>query len=253
VFAASGLIIRDGIFYIVSDDEVSLLYGSPATGFVSYAFWNECLPEEPVARKKLKPDFECLVLKGASLYILPSFSRENRSTAVRVDLTHDQISGHELLDLSELRENLSAKLSDLNIEGALNLNGEFFLFQRGNGKNGTSAVLRGTDLSDRDMKIIPLTLPHLGKIPLTITDATARDKEIWFLAVAENTDSTYLDGEITGSFLGRLDEKFEVLDFMKLDFPHKPEGLAFAADGSLFVVTDDDSRAKPSRLFKTRI
>lgn len=253
VFAASGLVIRDGIFYIVSDDEISLIHGTPADGFVAYPFWKEVLPEDPVARKKLKPDFECMVLKGASLFILPSFSKKNRITGVRVDLSHDRITGHQILDLSDLHERLDKKVPDLNIEGALYLNDELLLFQRGNGKNGTNAIIRGRDLNDQAMQVVPLTLPHLGKIPLTITDAAFRDNEIWFLAVAEDTESTYLDGEVVGSFLGRFDEHHVVKDLFKLELPHKPEGLSFMPDGTLYLVTDDDSRDKPSRLFRVTL
>jgi hypothetical protein len=253
VFAASGLIIRDGIFYIVSDDEVSLLHGSPKDGFKAYPLWDEVLPEDPATRKKLKPDFECLALKGASLFILPSFSKKNRITGVRVDLTHDGICGHQILDLTDLRENLTETVPDINIEGAMFLNNELLLFQRGNGKNGTNAVIRGKDFNDTSMKIIPLTLPHLGKVPMTITDVAYRENEIWFLAVAEDTESTYLDGEVLGSFLGRFDQSFGVKDLFKLELPHKPEGLAFSQDGFLYMVTDDDSRNKPSRLFRINI
>ncbi len=253
VFAASGLIIRDGIFYIVSDDEVSLIHGTPEKGFVTYPFWNEILPEDLASRKALKPDFESLALKGASLFILPSFSKENRITGVRVELTHNGICGHQIIDLTDLRESLKAKVEDINIEGAIFLNDELFLFQRGNGKNGTNAIIRGKDFTDTSMQVIPLTLPHLGKIPLTVTDAAYRDKEIWFLAVAEETESTYLDGEVSGCFLGNLNKHFAVKDLFKLELPHKPEGLAFSPDGFLYMVTDDDSRKKPSRLFRIKI
>lgn len=253
VFAASGLIIKDGVFYIISDDEVSLLHGSPEAGFISFSLWNEDLPEDAAIRKKLKPDFECLVLKGASLFILPSFSRKNRITGVRVDLRKEGISSHQILDLTDLRERLDKKVPDLNIEGALSINNEILLFQRGNGKNGTNAVIRGQSLDDNSMQVIPIDLPHMGKIPLTITDAAATGNDIWFLAVAEDTESTYLDGEVKGSFLGSFDERFRVKELLKLDIPHKPEGLAFHPDGSIYFVTDDDSRSKPSRLFRIKI
>ena len=48
------------------------------------------------------------------------------------------------------------------------------------------------------------------------TDAILMDDKIYFLAAAENTSSTYDDGEILGSLIGRID-----LETMKIDFTQK--------------------------------
>jgi hypothetical protein len=246
VYAASGLVIRDGVFYIVSDDEVSLVYGTPAKKFKTYPLWDEILPEDPAERKKVKPDFECLYFDGDTLTILPSFSRKNRILAARVFFEGNKITGHELVDLKEMREELSPRIHDLNIEGALIFHGELILFHRGNGKHAQNAVIQGE-------RVVPLKLPLHEGVPLTITDATIYKNEIWFLSVAEATESSYLDGEVRGSFLGMLDGNFQVKKLFQLDFPNKPEGLAFLNDRELYVVTDDDSRLKKSRLFRVSL
>lgn len=250
VFAASGLVIVKEKFFLISDDEVSLVTGEKSGEFKVHALWEEELPEDPAERKKKKPDFESLYVDGESLFILPSFSQPNRTRGVRVRL--DDLRP-ELLDLGGVRKTLEKEVADLNIEGAIREEERLLLFQRGNGKNGSNSVIIKKDLLDPEMKVVPLKLPYVGKIPLTITDTASKNGTIWFLAVAEDTESTYLDGEVVASFIGNLDESFTVKDLIKLDFPHKPEGMAFGDDGLLYLVTDDDSREKPSRLFKLQL
>lgn len=245
VFAASGLVISSGEFFIVSDDEVSLVHGRPGS-FKTLSLWDEVLPEDPLERKKVKPDFEGLYLSGQNLHLIPSFSKKNRTRGAVIDLTQNMRI--DLMDLSELRERLEEKVPDLNIEGALLKEGRLHLFQRGNGKNGTNSVI----VFDGDeFKVTALMLPFHKRVPLTITDAAFKDSLFYFTAVAEDTESTYLDGEVLGSFLGTLNEEFAVTSLKQLDCSGKPEGLAFC-DETLYFVTDDDSRKKPSRLFMLR-
>lgn len=245
VFAASGLVISSGEFYIVSDDEVSLVHGRPGN-FKTLSLWDETLPEDPVERKKVKPDFEGLYLSGQNLHLIPSFSKKNRTRGAVIDLSQEMRI--HLMDLSELRNRLADRVSDLNIEGALIKEGRLHLFQRGNGKEGKNSVIV---FNEDEFQVIDLKLPFHKGVPLTITDASFKDSLFYFTAVAEDTESTYLDGEVLGSFLGTLNDAFEVTSLKQLDFSGKPEGLAFL-DETLYFVTDDDSRERPSRLFRLR-
>lgn len=246
VSAASGLVIMGDKFFIISDDELSLLSGDFSGNFQMTKIWEHELPEDPKLRKKLKPDLESLYLIGQTLWALPSFSRPNRVKGARIELGPDfQILGHEEVDFTGLYQKLLLFVPDLNIEGAIWKDDHVHLFQRGNGKNGTNSMIT---VHKEDVHITPLSLPHYKNVPLTITDATVIEDEIYFLAVAENTDSTYLDGEVMGSFLGKLGG-----DLRQIEFQGKPEGLSFHSDGHLYFVTDDDSRKTPSRLFRTKI
>lgn len=250
VFAASGLVISSGKYFIISDDEVSLLYGTPGKRFETLKIWEHDLPDDPKERKKVKPDLECLYLDGQELYLIPSFSKKNRDQGAVAKLGENgKITALKTLDLSELRKNLSKEVSDLNIEGGVILKNKLHLFQRGNGNDGTNEIIICDDLFSDHFERRKLKLPdHLG-VPLTVTDAALLGDTIYFTAVAENTASTYLDGEVLGSYLGRLDGELKVDSLRQLDFSGKPEGLCFDQEGKLFFVTDDDSREKPSRLF----
>ncbi len=246
VSAASGLVICGEKFFIISDDELTLLSGDFSGQYQFTKLWEHELPEDPKLRKKLKPDLESLYLDGLTLWALPSFSRPNRVKGARVELSPDfQVMQQEEVDFSDLYQKLSLFVPDLNIEGAVLKDNILHLFQRGNGKNGSNSMI----LFHRDEVLIkPMTLPHYQGIPLTVTDATLLNGEILFLAVAENTESTYLDGEVVGSFLGKLGGELR-----QIDFQGKPEGLSFHPDGYLYFVTDDDSRKIPSRLFRIKI
>jgi hypothetical protein len=47
------------------------------------------------------------------------------------------------------------------------------------------------------------------------TDAVLVEGKIYFLATAENIASTYDDGEILGSLIGRIDIETMKIDFLK--------------------------------------
>lgn len=252
VFAASGLVIRNGEFFLVSDDEVSVVHGSLGN-FTVTNLWKQELPEAAIERKKIKPDFESLFLDGDEIVILPSFSRDNRTKGARLSFNGQNLIDICALDFHFLYQKLQAEVPDLNIEGALRTTEGILLFQRGNGAEGKNAVILLDGLEGKIKKIIDIQLPRHGEVPLTMTDVTEREGEFWFSAVAEATESTYLDGEILGSYIGKMDQNFEVAELIHLGFRSKPEGLAFHPDGYLYLVTDDDSREVPSSLFRLRL
>lgn len=254
VSAASGLVIHHGEFFIASDDETHVLHGSPVKGFKSYALWEEDLPEDEKERKKVKPDFESLFLDDDELFVLPSLSRKNRIRGAKVKLSRDgKILSHEVIHLKNLRKKLDELVPDLNLEGGVRKNKKLHLFQRGNGERGVNSVITLDNLDAEDFEARPITLLFIGDVPYTITDATVKDNEIWFLAVAEDTNSTFVDGEILGSAIGKFDEHFRVTQFLTLDLKGKTEGIAFDDKGVVWLVTDDDSREKPSRLFRLTV
>ena len=104
VSAASGLVICGDMFFIISDDELSLLSGHiSGKNFKMTKLWEHELPEDPKLRKKLKPDLESLYLDGLTLWALPSFSRPNRVKGAKIELSKDfKILQHEEVDFTDL-------------------------------------------------------------------------------------------------------------------------------------------------------
>jgi hypothetical protein len=252
--AASGLVLRNGRFYCVADDELSLL-SFPRTqsgSFEVLPLIPGVLPEEPRERKRRKPDFEALVHLPESddLLCLPSGSTSTRVLGARVDPGHQV----RLLRFERSYESLRQLFPELNIEGAVVIDDRIRLFQRGNGKLRQNAIV---DISLEAFLADRCESPVVREISLGggehgrvwgFTDAWRAGNVIWFLAAAESSESTYLDGEFLGARLGKMNLKGEVIEWTPLDIPEKPEGLVVDGD-EIFVVTDADDRSRCSGFF----
>jgi hypothetical protein len=278
--AASGLVKIGSQFYSVGDDQQSLEIFSENPGEESrfLQLLPEVLPMDPKERKRWKADFEVLVhlerqtyLPFGALMALPSGSTPQRGRGVVVPLLENQeLSDTRIIfDLGDLYAFLLGLFPLLNIEGAVVQGSRLKLFQRGNGTSSQNAVIdvdlrrwlkeleAGLRISAACfMKAAPITLPKLEGIQTGFTDAceanSQPDSDIWFLAAAEDTPSTYDDGPFHGALLGRLNSSNEIVYCAHLDITEKPEGLCLDPENpnTFYVVTDTDSPSKPSGLFK---
>jgi hypothetical protein len=272
ISAGSGLLMDEDSFYVIADDEHELLIFSQdqeKPEQLAIRLVEGQLPDDHKERKRLKPDHEALVwldvsqeYSGRGILILPSGSKPNRQI------------GNWFLDgavksvqCESLYRTLEKKIPSLNIEGAAVRGPSLFLFHRGNGADSQNAMieLRLADIQSSVQADKPLLLASslvgvqsvdLGKIqqsPLGFTDATAdASGKIWFLAAAENTQSTYDDGEFLGALLGCLNpENGKVLGSFALEISAKPEGLCIHPNGqNFYLVTDADDRSRPALLFE---
>lgn len=216
------------------------------------------LPADAALRKRVKPDFEALLLlPDSSLLALGSGSTSQRC---RGCLIHGDSA--RVIDLEPLYSALAEHFQDLNIEGGVLYRGQLLLAQRGNGRGRENAlvlldlpqVLRDLDAGQLSAKalrqIVPVHLPPLDGVPLSLTDlSVAPSNVLYFTAAAEATDSSYLDGACVGSVLGRLDEHLAVAELIRLTPAAKIEGLAFQADGRPLLVADADDPAIAAPLF----
>ncbi len=256
VSAASGLVLVDGRFHVVADDELSLFSFSKSgpRKFEKQKLFPGTLPREKLKRKALKPDLESLIYVSSlkEIICVPSGSKENRVWGAGVS----NQGAVRKLDFSQLYRKLRMKFRELNIEGAVLVGERVRLFQRGNGKCAENATIdvewkSGKMFSEEFSlrKIREYDLGHVKGVPYTFTDAGVSGRSIWFLAVAEDTENPVLDGEILGSFLGRMNFDGKILSTHPLNVKSKPEGLCIS--GSYFyLVTDDDDRSVPARLFR---
>ena len=77
-------------------------------------------------------------------------------------------------------------------------------------------------------KFVPIVLLKDNQQLVSFTDAVLRKNEIYFIAAAEDTKSTYEDGEILGSYMGCIDAENLKLKFTKkISSTHKFEGITF--------------------------
>lgn len=254
IAAASGLVLAQDQFYLVADDELSLLgLNRDLSGAQLHEVFQGELPEDTKERKKIKPDFECLVFleDKSSLLIIPSGSKKNRNRGALFNLKDKLIIE---ISFRQVYQELEHLFPELNIEGAVVVNDSIRLFQRGNGKLHQNAVIQlnlESFLDDKvkDLKVQNINLGRLKDIPLSFTDAALFNGQCYFVAVAENTESTYTDGEFIGAVLGEMSPEGVIMKMTPLDVSSKPEGLTFDNE-YFYLVTDDDDRKKPSRLLR---
>lgn len=268
VKAASGLVKAANTFYVIADDEVSLaefnFEGDTKAHYIKLI--EKELPQNPKERKKQKPDWESLVqleiFKDEKVLLaVPSGSTENRMTGALVRLDKagfvDENAKPTTVDFSEIYKLLKTKIAELNIEGACVFNNRLKLFQRGNGAEGKNAVIdldlagfcndleKATAIkAQRILEITDYNLGHLGGYKLDFTDACVVNDKIWFLAVAENSQSTYDDGQYCGAIIGCLDSSGKEIARYEIDCATKPEGLWVDLEDHrlcFYVVTDADS------------
>ena len=256
--SASGLLFQNNTILAIGDNS-SYLY--------EYQTETAKLQRHPLAEnaqentpKAFKPDFEAITQYADSIYIFGSGSTENRNFMVQVDSkTKEVIKTQELTDLYLTMQSF-AKIApeDFNIEGVI-YNGEtWFFFNRGNGKTGKNIVftVEGKNLVN-EFQIISneYKLPKIKGVRTSFTDAILVEDKIYFLASAENSNSTYDDGEVLGSIIGRIDVKKMKIDFtQKISDTHKFEGLTLYKKSSneieFLLCEDNDTEVLEADIYK---
>lgn len=257
ISAASGLLRLDGQFYVVADDEnyVGIFDENSHMGKATQVLHHH-LPDNAKERKKVKADFESLTYlpDQKSILVVPSGSTTQRMTGV---LLNDQGEFIQSISFQKLYEVLLKEFPELNIEGAAVRGNELWLWQRGNGSLGKNAIIR-LELSAFFKDLINILAIHhydLGKhghVSLSFTDGCITDDGVYFLAVAEETTSTYLDGTVSGSYLGFMSYSGDLIAMEELELRSKPEGLCLDAE-SFYIVTDDDDRNRPAVLYRGKL
>jgi len=282
ISAASGMVVIGNWLYVVADDELHLGVfdlASPNAGRL-VRLLEGVLPDGHAERKAAKPDFEVLVRLPAfpahphgALLALGSGSRPNRRSAACLPLdASGRIAGKpRAVDLSPFYVPLEGTFPDLNIEGAVVVEDQLVLLQRG-GKSRPPGGLayfplsRFFDAINADGPIAGGTVPSqvshvdLGTIEgaaLAFTDGAALpDGRVVFTAVAENTLDSYLDGPCLAAVVGILDRHGHVQSMQRLEPTAKVEGVhaVLAQDHlDLMLVTDADDAAIPAKLLTVQI
>ncbi|WP_296150098.1 hypothetical protein [uncultured Flavobacterium sp.] len=261
--SASGLVHKENSLFLISDNS-SILY--------EYNIQNEKLDSYPLLEnngdvskqknipKKIKPDFESIAVFGEDCYIFGSGSTENRNKMIHFDTNKkEKIGETDLTDLYLVMQSFgNIKPDEFNIEGAIYTGEKWFLFNRGNSESRKNGIftIGGNNLTD-DFSVLynSYKLPAIKGIPSSFTDAVQVRDKIYFLATVENTGSTYEDGIVYGSFIGRIDiEKMKIDYTQKISDKHKFEGLSVLTEEEktieFYLCEDNDTDTLESNVYK---
>ncbi len=257
--SASGLVYKDNSLFIISDNSSFLYnYNLQENALTKIPITDN--PQENIAKKD-KFDFESIALKGNKLHILGSGSTSKREKKITYNLDTKKIVEKDLTKLyKRLKEISSISDDELNIEGAFFNIDKWYLFQRGNGANSKNGIfILNDNLKDSgDIEFIPIQLPTIKHIETSFTDAILVEDKIYFLATAEDTTSTYDDGEILGSIIGRMDgQTFEIEFTQRISDNHKFEGLTLytktETDIQFLICEDNDTDILEANIYKLSI
>ena len=255
--SASGIVYKENSLFIISDNS-SFLYHyyiqeKELNRIKLFENGQENIP------KKEKYDFESISLKGNKLHILGSGSTYKREKRISYDLKTKEIKEKDITKLyRKLKSFATISDEDLNIEGSLFHNEKWHLFQRGNSansQNGIFLVDKFSKKDDSEPSFTTIQLPKIKHIETSFTDAILVEDKIYFLATAEDTTSTYNDGEILGSIVGRIDIQSMQIDFtLKISDNQKFEGITFYDKTEekieFLLCEDNDTEELKSSIYK---
>lgn len=260
ISAASGLVYNDNQIHLIADN---------STNFYHYNMEKEQLFKTPLTTegngidnivKSEKPDYESITTDGINYYIFGSGSKPNRINLVEVNrLTNEVISENDLdilYDSMKSFANLSEE--DFNIEGVVFDEEQWYFFNRGNGPkaaNGIFVVKGANILNDFQITYTPIKLPKIQKVQSSFTDAVKVGDKLYFLAAAEDGQSTYADGEIKGTLVGRIDlKKLKVEKTKVISETHKFEGITLfdqnQSTTTFLLCEDPDNDDKATGIYK---
>jgi hypothetical protein len=254
--AASGLVFHNKSLYIIGDN----------SGFLyQYHFETKELQKHPIIEnahenilKKDKPDFESITLHNNKLYVFGSGSTKNRAKRVTFNLENKEVKQKNVSELyQKLKETANISNEDLNLEGSFYYDENLYLFNRGNGEKSKNGIFIFKKLT-KETTFIAISLPKIQHIESSFTDAILVGDKIYFLATAEDTTSTYDDGEILGSIIGRIAIETLTIDFtQKISENQKFEGLTLFSilenKINFLICEDNDTEELQSNIYELKI
>lgn len=259
--SASGLFYQNNSLYIIGDNSGFLYeYHTDSKQLDKHA-----LVANPTANtpKQDKADFEAMAHFGDTLYIFGSGSTAKRTKMVEFNLsTKTKTKTNDLVDLYAVIQNFSQiQPEDFNVEGAIFEGENWYLFNRGNGISNKNAVftIHAKNLGEEFALVATnYKLPKIKGIRSSFTDAVLVGDKIYFLATVENSKSTYEDGEVLGSFVGRMDLEKMKIDFtQKISSTQKFEGITFFQKDndniSFLLCEDNDTDLQETRIYQLNL
>jgi len=254
ITAPSGLWYTQNVLFVISDSS-HFLY--------QYDIAKKLLLKFPLVKdakenieKAEKPDLESITQYGNQLIMLASGSTEKRNSMFTLDLGSDVLQSQDLSVLYQKLKSVGSFSNDqLNIEGAIYANQTMLLFQRGNSKNSQNGIFIIPNHQEDGIRFVPISLPTLDDVETTFTDAILVGDTIYFLACAENTTSTYEDGEVLGTILGIMHAPtFEIIEVYLLSEHQKFEGITLynetETEIEFLLCEDNDTETLEDTIYK---
>ena len=255
--SASGLLFHNDLLYLISDNSTYLYeYNMDLNTLNKIALVDN--PQENILKKD-KPDFEFLSKFNDELYIFGSGSQNNRMQNIVYNLKDFSKTEHDLTSTYFYFINkLKINKDQLNIEGIIHKDDYICFFQRGNGINNKNAIIKTHNFKETKPELITIELPKINDIEASFTDAILVDETIYFLASVENTISTYEDGEILGTFLGKMKlTDFFIEETILISNNHKFEGITLFKKTEkqleFLLCEDNDTDLLESTIYKLTI
>lgn len=255
--SASGLIYQAPILYLISDNSEYLYeFQTQTQELLKHPVLENASENIP---KKDKADFEAIAHFEDKLYIFGSGSTAKRNKMIEINTIEKEIRPQDLTDLYSVMQSFGQiKSKDFNLEGAIYTGNEWYLFNRGNGKSSKNVVftIYGKDLvNEYNILSNDYRLPKINGVRSSFTDAVLVDNKIYFLATAEDTQSTYLDGAVLGSLIGCIDTQTMKIDFtLKISDTHKFEGITLYQNSEktleFLLCEDNDSEVQEAKIYK---
>ena len=258
IAAASGLLYKDNTITVISDNS-KLLYAYAIKQdqlATKTLLWGKVLENIP---KKEKADFEAITEIDGQLYVFGSGSGENRSTLVKYNPKRGTKDSVDLRAIyRQLKTDFSVSDQDFNIEGALPYGEELWLFNRGNGPGKQNGIFILDKRTFTPKDFFQVSLPALQGVSTGFTDATLVDGKIYFIAAAEDSNSSYHDGEVKGTLIGRLNPKSRAVEHTEtLALGHKFEGITLYGKTKraidFLLCEDPDNEAASSTIYKVQV
>jgi len=263
--SASGLFFNGSSLFLISDNS-HMLYeyklADKKLERIAIAPQNHTGPLENVAKKD-KADYEALTAMGDDLYLFGSGSTEKRNTILHIDSQSKKV--YPPIDATDLYLAMQGfseiDAENFNIEAAVNNGSTWYLFNRGNGPKGQNGIftLNG-DINETSFQIIynDVTLPHIEGASAGFTDAVLVDGKLYFIAAAEKSESTYHDGEVAGTLIGRIDPESMEIEFTEvISQKNKFEGITLYKNTTntieFLLCEDTDSEVAESDIYKLTI
>jgi hypothetical protein len=259
VRAASGLAAVGGRLVVVQDDAafLAVVAGDSVTAVpLPRGAGGRRRFEDALGNRLEKVDLESCVAIDDELWAFGSGSLPTREKLCRLRDGVPRLTDAAPL-FARLREEVGGAV---NIEGATRVDGELWLFHRGNtGGGDTPRIVRlplqalrrwldGAGPLPEVAGSIGFDLGAIAGAPLGFTDAVAAEGRVFYLATAEASEDAIADGDVHGSHLGVISSQSVRAAPLPVHGA-KAEGLAFA-DGRVWVVLDPDDTERPATLLE---